>query len=84
MEYLIPYYLRPTHFNTLTRYEKFDQYLYLPYLSRQLKRLTRMRSESNERIYVWGTFSQIYHLDRTTRLRQLSASFYWSLEQPVS
>ena len=62
LEYLAPYYLRPIHFNTLSRYEKFDQYLYLPHLSRQLKRLASMRGESNERIYVWGTFSQIYHL----------------------
>ena len=62
LEYLAPYYLRPTHPNTLIRYEKFDQYLYLPHLSRQLKRLIRMRGETNERIYVWGTFSQIYHL----------------------
>jgi tetratricopeptide (TPR) repeat protein len=62
LEYLAPYYLRPTHPSTLIRYEKFDQYLYLPHLSRQLKRLIRMRGESNERIYVWGTFSQIYHM----------------------
>ena len=62
LESLAPYYLLPLHPNTLVRYEKFDQYLYLPYLCKQLKRLIRMRGESNERIYVWGTFSQIYHL----------------------
>jgi len=62
LKYLAPYYLHPTHPNTLIRYEKFDQYLYLPHLSKRLKRLVRMRGESNERIYVWGTFSQIYHL----------------------
>ncbi len=62
LESLAPYYLLPLAPSTLVRYEKFDQYLYLPYLSKQLKRLIRMRGESNERIYVWGTFSQIYHL----------------------
>ena len=62
LESLAPYYLLPLAPSTLARYEKFDQYLYLPYLSKQLKRLVRMRGESNERIYVWGTFSQIYHL----------------------
>ena len=62
LESLAPYYLLPLHPNTLVRYEKFDQYLYLPYLCKQLKRLIRMRGESNERIYVWGTFSQVYHL----------------------
>ena len=59
---LAPYYFLPLHPNTLIRYEKFDQYLYLPYLSKQLRRLVRLRNESNQRIYVWGTFSQIYHL----------------------
>ena len=62
LEYLAPYYFRPTHKNTLARYEKFDQYLYLPHLGKQLKRMIRMRGESVERIYIWGTFSQIYHL----------------------
>jgi len=62
LEALAPYYLIPLAPSTLIRYEKFDQYLYLPHLSRQLKRLIRMRNESGERIYVWGTFSQIYHL----------------------
>ena len=62
LESLAPYYLLPLTPSTLVRYEKFDQYLYIPHLCRQLKRLIRMRNESNERIYVWGTFSQIYHL----------------------
>lgn len=56
------YYLRPTAPETLAQYEKFDQYLYLPRLGKILKRLMRMRGESNERIFVWGTFSQLYHL----------------------
>jgi GT2 family glycosyltransferase len=56
------YYLRPTEPETLIHYEKFDQYLYLPRLGKILKRLMRMRGESGERIFVWGTFSQIYHL----------------------
>ncbi|MCH8156567.1 MAG: hypothetical protein IID18_02245, partial [Nitrospinae bacterium] len=62
LEYLAPFYFRPTHPHTLARYEKYDQYLYLPYLGKRLKRLARMRGESDERIYVWGTFSQLYHL----------------------
>ncbi len=56
------YYLRPTKPETLIHYEKFDQYLYLPRLGKILKRLMRMRGESGERIFVWGTFSQLYHL----------------------
>jgi GT2 family glycosyltransferase/tetratricopeptide (TPR) repeat protein len=56
------YYLRPTEPETLSQYEKFDQYLYLPRLGKILKRLMRMRGESGERIFVWGTFSQLYHL----------------------
>ena len=55
------YYLRPTAPETLIHYEKFDQYLYLPRLGKILKRLMRMRGESGERIFVWGTFSQLYH-----------------------
>ena len=56
------YYLRPIEPETLIHYEKFDQYLYLPRLGKILTRLMRMRGESNERIFVWGTFSQLYHL----------------------
>ena len=56
------YYLRPTAPETLIHYEKFDQYLYLPRLGKILKRLMQMRGESGERIFVWGTFSQLYHL----------------------
>ena len=59
---LLPFYLRPTDRKTLARYEKFDQYIYLPYLGKLLKRLTRKRGERNTRIFVWGTFSQLYHL----------------------
>jgi thioredoxin-like negative regulator of GroEL len=56
------YYLRPTAPETLIHYEKFDQYLYLPRLGKMLKRLMKMRGESGGRIFVWGTFSQLYHL----------------------
>ena len=59
---LLFYYLKPTHPETLVRYEKYDQYLYIPRLGKILKRLMRMRGESGERIFVWGTFSQLYHL----------------------
>jgi GT2 family glycosyltransferase len=56
------YYSKPTHPETLVQYEKYDQYLYIPRLGKILKRLMRMRGESGERIFVWGTFSQLYHL----------------------
>jgi len=59
---LLPFYLRPMDRKTLAQYEKFDQYIYLPYLGKLLKRLTRMRGERGARIFVWGTFSQLYHL----------------------
>lgn len=59
---LLPFYLRPTDRETLAKYEKFDQYLYLPALGKLLRRLMRMRGEKEERIFVWGTFSQLYHL----------------------
>jgi GT2 family glycosyltransferase len=56
------YYSKPTQPKTLVQYEKYDQYLYIPRLGKILKRLMRMRGESGERIFVWGTFSQLYHL----------------------
>ena len=59
---LLFYYLKPTNHKTLAQYEKYDQYLYIPRLGKILKRLMRIRGESNERIFVWGTFSQLYHL----------------------
>ncbi len=59
---LSPFYLSPTKNKTLAQYEKFDQYIYLPYLGKLLKRLMRMRGEQEQRIFVWGTFSQLYHL----------------------
>ncbi len=59
---LLPFYQRPTDINTLAQYEKFDQYIYLPYLGKLMQRLTRMRGERDARIFVWGTFSQLYHL----------------------
>lgn len=59
---LLFYYLKPTTSETLVQYEKYDQYLYIPQLGKTLKRLMRMRGETQERIFVWGTFSQLYHL----------------------
>ncbi|MEK9628644.1 MAG: glycosyltransferase [Nitrospinota bacterium] len=59
---LLFYYLKPTHPETLVQYEKYDQYLYLPRVGEILKRLMKRRGESGERIFVWGTFSQLYHL----------------------
>lgn len=58
---LLPFYLRPMDTDILARYEKFEQFLYLPHLGKILKRLIRMRGETNKRIYVWGNFTQLYH-----------------------
>ncbi len=60
--HMLPFYLQPLSTKTLSRCEKFDQYIYLPYLGKVLKRLLRMRKEQDRRIFVWGTFSQLYHL----------------------
>ncbi|MBI5178596.1 MAG: hypothetical protein HZA04_04995 [Nitrospinae bacterium] len=56
---LFPFYARPLHPRTLARYDKFDQYLYLPRLGKALGRLMKMRKE-NGRIFVWGNFTQLY------------------------
>ncbi len=56
------FYRRPLDVETLAQYEKFDQYLYLPRVAKILKRWIRMRGESGGRLFVWGTFSQLYHL----------------------
>ncbi len=55
------FYRRPLDVETLAQYEKFDQYLYLPRVGRLIKRWMRLRGEQGERIFVWGTFSQLYH-----------------------
>jgi hypothetical protein len=44
---LAAFYFRPTAPSTLSRYEKYDQYLYLPALGKQLQRLIRMRQENH-------------------------------------
>ncbi|PIQ99784.1 MAG: hypothetical protein COV66_09235 [Nitrospinae bacterium CG11_big_fil_rev_8_21_14_0_20_45_15] len=58
---LLFFYTRPCAKETLAQYEKFDQYIYVPYLARVLKRWRRLNGQDRERIYVWGTFSQFYH-----------------------
>ncbi len=63
--YLLPFYLRPFDLKNLSQHEKYDQYIYLPHLGKLLKRLLRMRGETGQRIFVWGTFSQLYHLTDT-------------------
>lgn len=60
--YMLPFYLRPKDIKNLARHEKFDQYIYLPYLGKVINRLMRIRGETGQRIFVWGTFSQLYHL----------------------
>jgi len=61
MKSLLFFYTRPTAKGTLAKYEKFDQYIYLPYLGKLLNRWHRRKGLERERIYVWGTFSQLYH-----------------------
>ncbi len=58
---LLFFYTRPCAKETLAQYEKFDQYIYVPYLGKLLKRWRRLKGQERERIYVWGTFSQLYH-----------------------
>lgn len=60
--YMAPFFLRPLDVKNLARCEKFDQYIYLPYLAKILRRRMRINGESDRRIYVWGTFTQLYHL----------------------
>lgn len=59
---LLPFYLRPLDARNLSRYEKFDQFIYIPYLGKVLNRLIRMRKETHRRIFVWGNYVQLYHL----------------------
>lgn len=60
--YMLPLYTQPLDTGSLAQHEKFDQYIYLPYLGKLLQRLIRMRGETKQRIFVWGTFSQLYHI----------------------
>jgi tetratricopeptide (TPR) repeat protein len=60
--YLLPFFIEPLNVKNLARSEKYDQYIYLPYLGRILKRRLRMNGETGKRIFVWGTFTQLYHL----------------------
>lgn len=60
--YMLPLYTQPLDTGSLAQHEKFDQYIYLPYLGKILQRLIRMRGETKQRIFVWGTFSQLYHI----------------------
>ncbi len=57
----LPYYTKPLAKETLARYGKFEQLIYLPYLGKLLKRLMRMRGNEQGRLYVWGNFTQLYH-----------------------
>ncbi len=60
--YMAPFFLRPLDVKNLARCEKFDQYIYLPHLAKILQRRMRINGESDRRIYIWGTFTQLYHL----------------------
>ncbi len=57
----MPYYLKAQAPETLARYGKFEQLIYLPYLGKILKRLLRLQGKEGARLYVWGNFTQIYH-----------------------
>lgn len=58
---LLPFYLRPLEVQSMAKYEKYDQFIYLPHLGRMLNRLIRLRGESSNRIFVWGNYTQLYH-----------------------
>ncbi len=60
---LYPFYVRPLSNETLAKHDKYDQYIYVPRVGRLLGRLARMRGEKG-RIFVWGSFSQIYIYSR--------------------
>ena len=60
--YILPLYTQPLDIKNLAQHEKFDQYIYIPRLGKILQRLIQMRRETEQRIFVWGTFSQLYHI----------------------
>ncbi len=56
------FYARPNEAGTIAHYEKFDQYLYIPYLAKIIRRWYRISKLDEKRIYIWGTFVQLYPL----------------------
>jgi len=58
---IAPYLFRAKDVSVLSRYEKFEQLIYLPRLGKTLRRLIRKNKEENQRLFVWGNFVQLYH-----------------------
>jgi DNA-binding SARP family transcriptional activator len=56
-----PYFFKAQEISVLSRYEKFEQFIYLPLLGKSLRRLIRRKHEQNQRLFVWGNFVQLYH-----------------------
>ncbi len=55
------YWLKGKEVSVLSRYEKFEQFIYLPLLGKSLRRLIQIKKEENQRLFVWGNFVQLYH-----------------------
>jgi tetratricopeptide (TPR) repeat protein len=58
---MFPYLFRAKNVEVLSRYEQFEQFIYLPLLGKSLRRLIRRKKEENRRLFVWGNFVQLYH-----------------------
>ncbi len=59
---ILSFYRRPLETRQLARYEKYDQWLYVPYLGKLLKRYFRKKGETKGRLFVWGNYVQLYHM----------------------
>jgi tetratricopeptide (TPR) repeat protein len=58
---MAPYLFKANDVSILSRYDKFEQLIYLPLLGKSLRRLIRKNKEENRRLFVWGNFVQLYH-----------------------
>ncbi len=56
-----PYYKHPMSPKSLSQYGKFQQMIYIPYLSKVLKKYLQIKGQKGKRICVWGNFIQIFH-----------------------
>ena len=57
-----PFFLKPLETRQLSRYEKYDQFLYLPRLGKMLGRWYRLYGGKSDRLFVWGNYVQLYHI----------------------
>ncbi len=58
---MAPYLFKAKDVSVLSRYEKFEQLVYLPLFGKSLRRLIRRNKEEGQRLFVWGNFVQLYH-----------------------